>query len=394
MTRDVLVIGGGPAGSSAALALARRGWSVALVEKAAFPRRKVCGEYISAGTWPVLSELGVADSLAPLAGPAVRRVGLYARDTLLEVAMPEPAAGERWGRAIGREALDAVLLEHAARAGVEVLQPWTVEAVHPQNGMHVATARGAAGERTLRAHVVVAAHGSWEHAGLPTQPERAARAGGDMLGFKAHFSGARLPEGLMPLVLFPGGYGGLVHTGAGRVSFSCCIRRDALARVRSRYRGMGAGDAVFAHVAAVARGVREALGPAWRVGPWLAAGPIRPGIRARSHAGVFPVGNAAGEAHPLVAEGIGMAIQSAWLLGRALGAPGEEALDARRLERAAREYDHQWRSHFASRVRASTLFAFATSRALDTSAALLARAPAVLAWGARRSGKSASVVPD
>ena len=74
---DALVIGGGPAGSSAALGLARRGWTVTVVEKARFPRRKVCGEHVSAATWPVLRELGVADALASRAGPPVRRVGFF-----------------------------------------------------------------------------------------------------------------------------------------------------------------------------------------------------------------------------------------------------------------------------------------------------------------------------
>ena len=51
-------------------------------------------------------------------------------------------------------------------------------------------------------------------------------------------------------------------------------------------------------------------------GGWLATGPIRPGIRLPAQCGVFLVGNAAGEAHPVVAEGISMAMQAAWLLAR------------------------------------------------------------------------------
>ncbi|RWF89741.1 MAG: FAD-dependent oxidoreductase, partial [Mesorhizobium sp.] len=61
-THDAIIIGAGPAGTSAALVLARRGWAVAIVEKSAFPRRKVCGEYISASNLALLDRLGVGDA--------------------------------------------------------------------------------------------------------------------------------------------------------------------------------------------------------------------------------------------------------------------------------------------------------------------------------------------
>jgi flavin-dependent dehydrogenase len=373
MTWDALVIGGGPSGSTAATLLARQGKRVILAERAAFPRRKVCGEFISATTWPILEELGVAASLAARAGPAVQRVGLFARDVAVAAPMPAPRESHAWGRAIGRDILDSTLLSAATHAGAQVLQPASVESLRREGGDFVVDVLCAGEMQSVRSKTVIAAHGSWERGVLTARVEPRAS---DLLGFKARFSAAPLADALMPLVLFPGGYGGLVRTDADEVSFSCCIRRDALADCRARFEG-SAGEAVLAHAMAHCRALREALQPSTREGPWLSAGPIRPGIREVARDGLFRVGNAAGEAHPLVAEGISMAIQSAWLL-------------ARSWQRGAIDYRRDWHASFASRIRASSVFASFTvppapSRA---SVAFLERMPALLTLGARWSGKA------
>ena len=114
--RDALVLGAGPAGSTAAILLAKAGWNVAIVEKAHFPRRKVCGEYLSGAAWPLLEELGVASRIASIAGPEVHRVGLFADRETLAAPMPR-SASFRKGRALGREHLDTLLLEEAVASG-------------------------------------------------------------------------------------------------------------------------------------------------------------------------------------------------------------------------------------------------------------------------------------
>src|ERR1700742_1509180 len=83
MRFDAAVIGSGPAGATAARLLAQAGRSVALIERADFPRRKVCGEFISAATMPVLEACGVAGDFLALAGPPVRRLAGYAGDTIV-----------------------------------------------------------------------------------------------------------------------------------------------------------------------------------------------------------------------------------------------------------------------------------------------------------------------
>src|SRR5688572_32503746 len=136
-TFDAIVIGAGPAGSTAALLLARAGWSVAIVEKSAFPRRKVCGEFISAPALSLLARAGVADELLGRAGPEVREVAIYAGDRVVTGSMPRADGAVPYGCALGREHLDSLLLAAAQRAGALVWQPWRVASLERIQRRHV-----------------------------------------------------------------------------------------------------------------------------------------------------------------------------------------------------------------------------------------------------------------
>jgi flavin-dependent dehydrogenase len=376
MRVDAAVIGSGPAGATAARLLAQAGWSVALIERAGFPRRKVCGEFISAASAAVLEACGVGGNFLALAGPPVREVAAWSGDTLVQAPMPPAQAG--WGRALGRETLDVLLRDAAVAAGARLVQPAEVIALRAQADGHILTLQCVDTAVEICARIVIAACGSWNTKGCfaVTAPSRPS----DLFAFKAHFHAAELAAGVMPLLAFPGGYGGLVQSDGGRVTLSCCIRRDALRRVRDIHGGK-AGEAVFSHILASTAGARCALRGAVVEDCILATGPIRPGIRTRHRSGVFFVGNAAGEAHPIIAEGISMAIQSSWLLAQRLISDGPAAGPG---------YSRAWTQQFAPRLRASAVFAWLAmnDHSRGVAAQLLRAFPSILTWGAQLSGKA------
>lgn len=387
---DALVIGGGPAGATAAALLARAGWSVAVAERSVFPRDKVCGGFLAATSSPLLEELGLDELFAGRAGPEIRTVGLFAGSSQLAAQMPAaPAPCRPFGRAMRRADFDAMLLARAAQHGAAIYQPWSVAAVRKERDGFRCLARRADAEQTaeLSARVVIAAHGSWLPGPLATQPQHGASRPSDLIAFKAHFRGAALPSHVMPLLAFPGGYGGLVNADGGRCTLSFCVRRDVLASCRARYPQESAGEALLAHIADSCTGLRHVLQGAEREGPWLAAGPIRPGVRRFFSNGVFVIGNAAGEAHPAIAEGIAMAMQSAAILCSALLEQPRRTRDARG---ASITYRRRWLAHFGLRLLASAVFAQVAMRprAVALSERLMRRAPSVLAFCARLSGKA------
>ena len=394
---DAVIIGAGPAGSAAAILLARAGWAVALIERQHFPRRKVCGECVAASNLPLLAELGVAEAFEAQAGADLRTVTLMHRDSAVTADLPA-AAHERypWGLVLARETLDTLLLEQARKAGATVLQPWSVQAIQGGPGAWHCELRAldSPALQRLRTPLLIDAHGAWE--ALPSrlaphaQPQLP-RSGADLFAFKAVFSGAALATGTIRVLALDGGYGGMVAAAGGVTTLACCIRRDRLSALRCAAPGLPAGHAVQAWLLRECGGVSQALQGATREGHWLAAGPINPGVRIGPADEMFCIGNAAGEAHPILGEGISMALQSASLLCRHLLA--DATLICKPIAAAQtmlqRRYAADWQCEFAPRVRLSAAFAHAAMhrRSATLLMALVRRWPGLLTRGALWGGK-------
>lgn len=399
---DAVIIGGGPAGSVAGLRLAIAGWQVAVVERAMFPRRKVCGEFLSATNWEFLQQLGISPDFDAQAGPQIQRVAIFNRSPRPVTAGLPAVSTETsppWGRALTRDCLDSLLLNKAARRGAVVMQPMRCTEIARDDHTWLCQIRKPAdrdGGTTLRSPIVLAAHGSWSPATSPYRPFTPRSHRTDLLAFKAHFREASLSADLMPLLAFPGGYGGMVNCQDGLMSLSCCVRRSLLEQLRqtasTEVDSTEAGEVVLAHLRSTMPAVRDVLDGAIRQGRWLSAGPIQPGIRSRYQSGMFAIGNVAGEAHPVVAEGISMAMQSGWLAAECLlqVADGKPPTQPDAIDIVGTQYSQLWKRSFATRIRAAAVIAHWAMRptAVRLTQPLLRCYPPLLTIAANWAGKS------
>ena len=374
---DVVVIGGGPAGSVAGALLAAGGVDVIIAEQKLFPRQKVCGEFLSPGAFPVLTRLGVLSEILDRAGPEITALAMHPSVGLkISAAMPCDGAG-RFARGVGRHHLDTILLDRARRLGARVLTPCHVRKVVGSSGEGYAVHTDQHG--VIDAKLVIFANGL-----PPTNAEATDRATlmRQMVGFKTYFDDCQLPDNVIGLYGCRGIYGGLQRTGdAGaehRYNFAFVARRSVM-------ESAAGAEGLLSRLRQSNHALDRALASARRVDRWYAWGPLRPGMRRLFDDGKFYAGNAAGEVQPLVGEGMTLAIRSGALVADTLTLGLRGGLTP--AEMAAR-YEVLWREDFSSRCYWGNWFAtMLTNPVAGFFGSLLGQVRPLAQWGVCASGK-------
>jgi 2-polyprenyl-6-methoxyphenol hydroxylase-like FAD-dependent oxidoreductase len=314
---EVVVVGGGPAGASCALGLARRGVAVTILERAVFPRRKACGEYLSGGAVAALDELGLGRELRLVAGP-LRGVRLVPpRTPAVELAFADEALS------LDRALLDTVVLGRALAAGARLVHGRAEDLRFERGRVAGVVYRDEAGERSeMRGRFVVGADGNGSlvarKLGL-VRPQRGARR----FAVGGHYRGLGSLDGCIEMYVGEGAYFALNPLDAVRTNVMVVVRDRALGEwsgaVDERMRGKAAE---------LARGQRSFEG-AERTGPRIAVGPLSFAVGAPAAPGALLVGDAAGVLNPFTGQGVFLAlrggIEAAAALGAALAEPRREA---------------------------------------------------------------------
>ena len=324
---EVLIVGGGPAGAAAAARLAARGFRTVLVDRASFPRDKVCGDFVGPMALAELADLGVTQTEEFGATSAMARMALHVDDDQPAVmSIPVVDGIPAYGRVIPRLRLDAWIVDAARRAGVTILDGRKAETVQRAPGAITVRGGGAAGPWQLRARLLLGADGSNSmvartlHGGAPPSKDR-------ILAVRAYFEDVEGPAGQGDVWfrgdtfpgyhwLFPAG-GGLANLGVGMLASTYPKAgrnlREMLMRlidedpsVRRRLRGARMRGKVVGH-------------------PLTTYNPRLPLVGDR----LMLLGDAAGLVNPLNGEGIQYALHSArWAADIAADCLASDRLDA------------------------------------------------------------------
>jgi geranylgeranyl reductase family protein len=304
---EVVVVGGGPAGSLTAALLAARGRRVLLLDKARFPRHKACSDYINPAAARLLTDLGLAGELDTLGAHRTEAMRIHAPGGRAFLADFTAVAAGSTARGLTRYRLDALLLDRARDAGVDVREGARVRELLIADGRVGGVRATVDGERvTLRAPLVVGADGRHGvvaralalEAPLPW-PRRT--------GLVAHFRGVQGLDHEGAMHVAHHGYAGLapVEDGLANVAFvtasAAVLRRD------------GPLEDFFAAALARIPAVAARLAGAERVGGIRGVGPMAHRARRVAGDGFLLVGDAAGFLDPFTGDGIAEAIRGAML---------------------------------------------------------------------------------
>ncbi|MEA2237115.1 MAG: hypothetical protein QOC81_1839 [Thermoanaerobaculia bacterium] len=349
---DIAIVGAGPAGSTLAALLARRGYSVAIIDRDTFPRDKLCGEFLSYDALPIIDALGVDLDGAP----EITNCRVVGRHRTYAFDFPQPARG------VSRMLMDDALFRCAVANGAQAITATATEVT--RDGV---TFDGGA----VRARVVAGAWGRWGRFDQQLARAFVRDRSHRNFGFKRHYrktSGADVGVngGTIELYSFAHGYLGVNDVEGGITNICGLVHASRLQGHKGRWDAFvetirseeGPLDALYARHEPAQDG-------------FLSSEPVIFRARSAVEDGIFMIGDASGVIDPLTGNGMAMALQSALVAAPFIAAALENG-DRQRSEDAYRARHAELFSH---RIAWSRRVAFLLSRPALLDAALRLHVP-------------------
>jgi geranylgeranyl reductase family protein len=286
---DVAIVGGGPAGASCAAFCAMSGLRTLVIERAKFPREKVCGDCLNPTCWPVLERLGVAEELRSAPHGRMLSVNFIdLRGRVVSAPLPRDYHAEI---AIKRSVFDEILLRGARSLGAEVRDESTLIVVRRENdSWHLETRNF-----SERARLLVAADG--RNSTVARLLNLMPRKGPDRVALQTHLPLPLSYDNQIVMQLLPEGYSGAAPVGEQLLNLCLVSRPNDMPKVKSWAEN------------------KFAISPDhhWRTITPLARAPLP-----ASRPGLFLVGDAARVVEPFTGEGIYYALRSGELAAAAI----------------------------------------------------------------------------
>ncbi|WP_209400498.1 NAD(P)/FAD-dependent oxidoreductase [Pseudozobellia sp. WGM2] len=327
---DVVIIGGGLAGLTAALHLAKNKYNVLVIEKNQYPNHKVCGEYVSNEVVPYLDSLGIA---LPSAGAAsINHLLLSTTDgNHLKAELP------LGGQGISRYTLDDILYNEALSNEVDFLFEDAAQVLFKYSFFEVVTGFS----KSITSRIVIGAYG--KRSTLDKKLNRRFIATkSSWMAVKSHYEYSDFPKSQVALHNFQGGYGGLSKTESGAVNFCYLASYESFKKEKNI-------ESFNSHVVAQNPFLKEFLAnakPLFEQPLTIAQISFEPKSIVENH--LLMCGDSAGLIHPLCGNGMAMAIHSAKIAAECIhdfftnGSENRQVLERRYLK--------QWQKAFKKRL--------------------------------------------
>lgn len=356
---EVIVVGGGPAGSATAYFLASRGVDVLVLDRARFPRDKTCSEYLSPQASRILEAMGALGPVESSGAAQLKGMRVHAPNGQTihgEFAASHGYKGYRdRGLAVRRTILDSILIDRARAAGARVEEGIrVVDLIRDESGrVGGVVSSGESGRREMRAPLVIGADGLRSIVGRRLgliRPSGWPRR----IALVAHFRGVQGVSEFGEMHVDRGGYCGVAPVGNGLVNVAVVVPVSRAAEVAiDRTEFLESWIAERPRIAAMFSGAE-------RAGPVRATGPFASSAKRGWSRGAALVGDSADFFDPFTGEGIYTALRGGEVLA-GYAAESVRASSADERDKALGAYETARRSEFSGKWKVERLIGTAVA---------------------------------